>query len=244
MPESHEVVSPEAWLDARHELLRKEKEFTRLRDEISAARRALPWRAVEQPYRFDGPEGPLTLPELFAGRSQLVVYHFMFDPAWDAGCPICSFWADNFNPIVTHLRQRDVTMIAVSRAPYAKLAAYQRRMGWTFPWYSAGDSGFNTDFHVSFSAEEVAAKAGFYNYTIQNPRKTEREGVSVFFKDPDGRVFHTYSAYARGIDLLNTAYNYLDLVPRGRDEGGRGPFWVRRHDDYSEVNVRSSAVGP
>ena len=221
------VVEHGEWLAERKELLAREKEFTRLRDELTRRRHELPWERVAKEYVFEGAEGRRTLSELFDGRSQLVVYHFMFEPGWDAGCKHCSFWADNFDPNVVHLKARDVTMIAVSLAPYAKLAAYRERMGWSFPWYSSAGSDFNLDYGVSF-AEEAE-----YNYGSQTVSNTEREGVSVFAKDPGGSVFHTYSAYARGIDLLNTAYNYLDLVPKGRDEEGQGPqFWVRRHDEY------------
>jgi predicted dithiol-disulfide oxidoreductase (DUF899 family) len=230
--EGHPVVSREAWLAARTALLAKEKAFTRLRDELSRQRRELPWVKVDKPYVFDGPKGRESLAELFETRSQLVVYHFMFDPAWDAGCPHCSFWADNFNGIVTHLNQRDVSMVAVSKAPYARLAAYEKRMGWSFKWMSSGGTDFNSDFAVSFTPQEVAAKRAFYNFNMQNPEAPEREGISVFYKNPAGAVFHTYSTFARGIDMMNAAYHYLDLVPRGRDEGGRGPFWVKRHDEY------------
>ena len=228
----HGVVSPEEWLAARQELLRKEKEFTRARDELSALRRELPWEAVTKQYVFEGPQGRQRLPELFDGRSQLVVYHFMFAPEWEAGCPHCSHWADNFNGGIVHLNQRDVTMVAASSAPYAKLAAYRARMGWSFKWVSSGGSDFNFDYRVSFTPRELEAHRAFYNYTWQDPDVEEREGVSVFFKDDEGRVFHTYSAYARGIDIFNTDYNLLDLTPKGRDEGGRGPYWVRRHDEY------------
>jgi predicted dithiol-disulfide oxidoreductase (DUF899 family) len=188
--------------------------------------------AVHEHYRFEGPSGVRTLGDLFDGRSQLIVYHFMFDESWEAGCPHCSFWADNFDPIVVHLRQRDLTMVAVSQAPLAKLAAYQKRMGWHFTWYSSFGSDFNRDFGVAFTPEQVAAKQVDYNFTLQDPDATQREGVSVFYRDEAGSIYRTYSAYARGIDLLNTAYNYLDLVPKGRDEGTRGPYWVRRHDEY------------
>jgi predicted dithiol-disulfide oxidoreductase (DUF899 family) len=237
----HKVVTSEEWLAARKRLLLKEKEFTRARDALTQERLALPWEAVTKPYLFEGPKGKQTLPELFDGRCQLVVYHAMFDPAaaspsssWttDAACENCSFWADNFNGIIVHLNHRDVTMIAVSRAPYAKLAAYQKRMGWTFPWYSSGDTDFNFDYQVSFKPEQIAEKKAFYNYTVQDPMQTEREGVSVFFRDPTDRVYHTYSTYARGIDMMNVAYQYLDIVPKGRDEGNRGPSWVCRHDEY------------
>lgn len=228
----HRVVGREEWLAARKALLAREKELTRQRDALAQARRDLPWVLVEKPYRFDGARGPERLADLFDGRSQLAVYHFMFAPDWEAGCPHCSFWADNFDRIVVHLAQRDVTLVAVSRAPLEKLAAYQRRMGWSFRWLSSGGSDFNQDFGVSFTAEELTAKRALYNYAWQDPGKSDREGVSVFHRDGAGRVFHTYSAYARGIDMLNTAYHYLDLVPKGRDEGGRGQFWVRRHDEY------------
>ena len=230
--EQHKVVSSDEWIKARKQLLLKEKEFTRLRDQLSRERRELPWEAVRKEYVFEGPNGKQTLPELFDGRSQLIVYHFMFSPDWEAGCPNCSFWADNFDPIIVHLNQRDVPMVAVSHAPYSKLAAYEKRMGWTFKWVSSHDTDFNFDYHVSFTPEEVAKEEAFYNYTTGNPFDGEREGVSIFYKDPTGSVYHTYSTYARGIDLLNTAYNYLDLAPKGRDEGGRSQFWVRRHDEY------------
>ncbi|MBI5698126.1 MAG: DUF899 domain-containing protein, partial [Thaumarchaeota archaeon] len=162
----------------------------------------------------------------------LIVYHFMFDPSWNAGCLHCSFWADNFNGIIIHLNQRDVTMVAVSRASYSKLESYKKRMGWNFEWFSSNQTDFNFDYHVSFTKNEVKSKKAFYNLKIQDPLDSEREGVSVFYKDSSGRIFHTYSTFARGIDMLNTAYNYLDLVPKGRDEDGRGQFWVKRHDEY------------
>jgi len=229
---NHAVVSSDEWLAARKRLLAKEKEFTRLRDELSQQRRELPWEKVEKTYVFDGPDGRESLAQLFDGRSQLVVYHFMFDPSWKAGCPHCSHWADSFNGAIVHLNQRDVTMIAVSRAPYELLAAYKKRMGWTFTWVSSHANDFNFDYHVSFTPEELAAKSALYNYTQQDPGPPQREGISVFYKDPAGAVFHTYSCYARGIDMMSVDYQYLDLVPKGRDEGGRGPFWVRRHDEY------------
>jgi predicted dithiol-disulfide oxidoreductase (DUF899 family) len=228
----HAVVSQSEWLSARKELLAKEKEFTKARDALSAARRALPWVKVDKNHVFDGPAGKQTLAELFDGRSQLIVYHFMFGPDWNAGCPHCSHWADSFNPVIVHLNQRDVSMVAVSRAPLAKLEAYKKRMGWTFKWVSSGATDFNFDFRVSFTPQEMKANKAIYNFVEQEPHASEREGVSVFFKDASGAVFHTYSAYARGIDLMCTDYNYLDLTPKGRDEGGRGPFWVKRHDEY------------
>jgi predicted dithiol-disulfide oxidoreductase (DUF899 family) len=234
--EDHKIVSKDDWIEARKALLKKEKEFTILRDQLSQQRRKLPWVAVNKEYVFEGPNGKENLAELFDGKSQLIVYHFMFDPSWEAACLHCSFWADNFNGIIVHLNQRDVTMIAVSRAPYSKLTKYEKRMGWDFKWVSSYDTDFNFDYHVSFRPEELDRKEAFYNYDLQDMNSSEREGVSVFYKDPAGRVFHTYSAYARGIDMLNVAYHYLDLVPKGRDEVGHEfpQFWVRRHDEYGK----------
>jgi predicted dithiol-disulfide oxidoreductase (DUF899 family) len=230
----HKVVSHEQWIAARKQFLRKEKAFTRLRDRLSAQRRALPWERVDKEYVFDGPDGKETLAELFDGRRQLIVYHFMFPPEWDAGCPSCSFWADNFDENIVHLAHRDVTMVAISRAPYRKLAAYKKRMGWSFKWLSSFGTDFNFDYQASFRPDALAKGRAFYNFKFQNPGISDREGVSVFYKGPKGAVFHTYSAYARGIDMLNTAYHYLDLVPKGRDEAGHdfAQFWVRRHDEY------------
>jgi predicted dithiol-disulfide oxidoreductase (DUF899 family) len=226
------VVSHEEWLSARRALLEKEKAFTKLGDEMSALQRALPWEAVTKPYRFEGPNGTETLADLFDGRSQLVIYHFMFHPDDKTGCPHCSLRADGFNGIGVHLNQRDVTMAVVSRAPLAKLQAYQQRMGWTFKWVSSGESDFNYDYQASFTPEEMASKRALYNFTVRDPLAREREGHSIFYRDDSGVVFHTYSCYDRGNDKLNIHYHYLDLVPKGRDEGGRGPFWVRRHDEY------------
>src|SRR5262245_52959623 len=228
----HPVVSHDEWLAARPALLEQEKAFTRQGDELSRLQRSLPWERVVKEYVFDGPDGKETLADLFAGRSQLVVYHFMFHPEDEAGCPHCSLRADGFAGIGVHLNQRDVTMVVVSRAPYGKLAEYQKRMGWGFKWVSSGGSDFNFDYHVSFTPEEMAAKRAFYNYTMQDPQAREREGHSIFYKDHNAVVFHTYSCYHRGNDKLNVHYHYLDLVPKGRDERGRGPYWVRRHDEY------------
>ena len=229
----HDVIAHEDWIEARKELMRKEKEFTRLRDELSRERRALPWECVEKEYVFEGPDGGETLSDLFDGRSQLVVYHFMFAPdeEWDEACKSCSFWADNFDPIIVHLNARDVTMVAVSRAQPEKIARYRERMGWSFKWLSSGGSDFNYDLGVSFRPEELESPV--YNLGTIVPGRADREGMSVFLKDETGAIFHTYSAYARGIDLFNTAYNYLDAVPRGRDEEGQwNQYWVRRHDEY------------
>ncbi len=228
----HAVVSSQEWTEARRALLAREKEFTRAREELAQARRDLPWEAVSTQYMFDGPDGDVTLDGLFAGRSQLIVYHFMFPPDWDAGCPHCSYWADNFEGAPAHLAARDVSLAAVSRAPYAKLAAYRKRMGWTFPWVSAGRSSFNYDFGVSFTPEALAAGTAVYNYGSPDPGFEDREGLSVFCRD-GGQIFHTYSAYARGIDMVNGTYQFLDLVPKGRDEPpGEPQLWVRRHDEY------------
>jgi predicted dithiol-disulfide oxidoreductase (DUF899 family) len=229
--ERHEVVAHGEWVERRKALLVEEKEFTRRRDELSRRRRELPWEPVSKEYAFEGARGRQTLADLFGGQGQLVVYHFMFGPEWDAGCPHCSFWADNFNPNIAHLAAIGVAMVAVSRAPYAKIAAYRARMGWTFPWLSSHGSDFNHDFGVSFSPEQIAGGA-VYNYRPGNT-DPEREGLSVFYRDEEGSIFHTYSTYARGIDIINTAYNILDLVPLGRQEEGRDPqYWVRRHDEY------------
>ncbi len=229
---NRKIVSEAEWLEARTQLLAKEKEFTRLAESLNAERRAMPWVKVTKDYQFEGAHGSVSLSDLFDGRSQLIVYHFMFKPGDDVGCPHCSLRADGFDGINTHLKQRDVTMIAVSRAPYAKLAAYQQRMGWGFTWVSSGETDFNYDYHVSFTAEELAAKNAFFNYAMQNPGPPDREGHSVFYKDEQGDVYHTYSCYARGNELFNIHYHYLDIVPKGRDEQSRGPYWVRRRDEY------------
>ena len=230
----HPVVSHEAWLAARKALLVKEKEFTRLRDELSRERRALPWERVEQPYRFDGPDGQETLADLFEGQSQLVVYHFMFAPDWEEGCPGCSFWADSFDGLGVHLRHRDLSLVAISRAPLAKIEAFKRRMGWSFKWVSSGGNDFNYDYHVSFTPEVVDAGAAVYNYAKTGTKSSDLPGVSVFYRDEAGNVYHTYSTYARGIDVLNAAYQYLDLAPKGRDEDKLPSpnAWWRHHDRY------------
>ena len=228
----HPVVSHEEWLEARRALLDQEKAFTREGDELSRLQRALPWEAVTKAYTFEGPSGTETLADLFAGRSQLVVYHFMFHPDDKAGCPHCSLRADGFAGLHVHLNHRDVTMVVVSRAPYVKLAEYRKRMGWSFTWVSSGGSDFNFDYQASFTPDEMASKRAMYNFALRDPKAREREGHSIFYKDERGTVFHTYSCYDRGNDKLNLHYHYLDLVPKGRDEGGRGPYWVRRHDEY------------
>src|SRR5262245_36996014 len=209
--QQHKVVSPEQWIEARQKLLAKEKDFTRLRDQLSEERRDLPWVRVAKRYVFDGPDGRETLADLFAGSSQLVVYHFMFAPDWEAGCKSCSFWADNFERNVVHLKHRDVTLIAVPRAPWPKLEAFRKRMGWTFKWVSSAGDDFNFDYHVSFAPETGDAT---YNYAPKTFAATELPGISVFYREADVSIFHTYSCYARGIELTNAAYNYLDLVPK------------------------------
>ncbi|MGZ4808534.1 MAG: DUF899 domain-containing protein [Thermoanaerobaculia bacterium] len=232
--ENHPVVSHDDWLAARRAFLTKEKEFTRLRDDLSKQRRGLPWERVEKRYTFEGPDGKKSLSDLFENRNQLVVYHFMFAPEWDAGCPHCSFWADNFNDIIVHLNQRDVTFVAVSRAPISKIEAFKKRMGWTFKWLSSGSGDFNYDLMVSFRPETVASGEQAYNFGTAQPGGEDREGVSVFYKDANGNIFHTYSAHSRGIDMFNTAYHYLDIVPKGRDEDVLDftQAWVRHHDRY------------
>jgi predicted dithiol-disulfide oxidoreductase (DUF899 family) len=228
----HPVVSHSEWIEARKQLLDKEKAFSRQRDEMNRLRMELPWEAVTKEYVFAGPAGKLTLPELFDGRTQLIVQHFMFGPDWDAGCPHCSFWADGYDPMIIHLNQHDVTLVAVSRAPYPKIEAYKKRMGWSFPWYSSEGSDFNFDFQASFRPEDMAKGEAVFNYKKQPMNISEREGASAFCKDDAGKVFHTYSTYARGIDQMNAAYGYLDIAPKGRNENGRNQFWIRRHNEY------------
>jgi predicted dithiol-disulfide oxidoreductase (DUF899 family) len=230
----HPVVPLDEWIAARRELLKKEKEATRILDQLSAERRQLPWMKVTKNYVFDGPGGKVTLAELFAGRNQLVVYHFMFGPDWQEGCPSCSFVSDHFDGTLPHLAARDVTMAAVSRAPLAKIAEFQKRMGWRFPWVSSFGGDFNTDFHVSFTPEELAQGQVNYNYKMQEFPSADAPGLSVFTKDAAGDVFHTYSTYGRGLELLMSTYRVLDVVPKGRDEDGLGfaMEWVRYHDRY------------
>ena len=230
----HSVVSQDEWLAARKALLAKEKEFTHARDELSRQRRELPWVKVEENYRFDGPGGRETFADLFAGRSQLIVYHFMFGPGWEQGCPSCSLLADHFDGAAVHLAQRDVTLVVVSRAPLAQIEAFKKRMGWRFKWVSSHGSDFNFDYHVSFTKDEMAKGETYYNYAIRKSPSEEAPGLSVFYKDAAGAIFHTYSAYARGLDMQVGTYNFLDLVPRGRDEAAL-PWtmaWVRHHDRY------------
>ena len=231
---NHPIVSREAWLEARKALLDREKALTRQRDALTAARQELPWVEVTEDYRFESENGAVGLPDLFGGRSQLIVSHFMFGPDWEAGCPSCSFWADGYDPMVVHLAARDVAFAAVSLAPLASLLAYRDRMGWRFPWVSSLTGRFNMDFNVSFDEDALAAGPVSYNYRETSMRGSEAPGLSVFCRDEAGRLFHTYSCYARGLDAMNAAYQLLDIVPKGRDEQDL-PFpmtWVRRRDEY------------
>jgi len=228
------VVSHEQWVTERVAFMAKEKELTRLREELSRQRRELPWEKVTKSYVFDGPSGRETLADLFGDRSQLVVYHFMFGPDWEEGCPGCSFWADSFDGLGVHLRARDTSFVAISRAPFAKIDPFKRRMGWSFKWVSSGGNDFNYDYHVSFTPETLDAGAAVYNYAKLDMKSAEMPGVSVFYRDQSGNVYHTYSTYARGIDAVNAAYQYLDLVPKGRDEDELPSpnAWWRHHDRY------------
>lgn len=231
---NHSVVTPDRWIAARQSLLAREKELTRLRDRIAQERRALPWTRLEKTYIFDTPEGRRPLADLFEGRSQLLVQHFMFGPDWEQGCQSCSFMADHADSMRVHLAHRDVTLVAVSRAPLARIEAFRRRMGWQFPWVSSHDNDFNHDFGVSFTPEEMASGSVAYNYVKQPFPSEEAPGVSVFFKDDAGDVFHTYSTYGRGVEVMMGTYNMLDLVPKGRDEHNPdyAMDWVRHHDRY------------
>ena len=230
----HSFVSREKWFPLRKELLRKEKELTRLRDQLNAERRELPWVRVEKNYVFDAPDGKVSLKELFGRKSQLVIYHFMFGPDWNEGCPSCSFVSDHINGALPHLAARDVTMVMVSRAPLAKIEMFKKRMGWRFNWVSSFGTDFNPDFGVSFTKDEMAQGKVNYNYTMQEFPSEEAPGISVFYKNAGGDVFHTYSSYGRGLEQLLGTYMILDLVPKGRDEDELGftMEWVRYHDRY------------
>jgi predicted dithiol-disulfide oxidoreductase (DUF899 family) len=230
----HKVVSREEWIEARRAHMAREKEFTRTRDLLSEERRALPWVKVDNNYAFDGPNGKARLADLFKGRPQLVVQHFMFAPDWDAGCKSCSFWADGFERMIPHLAARDTTLVAVSRAPLEKLEAFKKRMGWTFDWYSSEGGDFNYDFAVSFTPDEIKAGHRRYNFGTSGFGIEEAPGISVFYRDEQGNIFNTYSCFARGLDMMNAAYHYLDLTPLGRHEQGL-PYpmdWVRLRDQY------------
>jgi predicted dithiol-disulfide oxidoreductase (DUF899 family) len=241
--QQHKIVSQDEWLAARKAFLATEKKFTAARDELSRQRRDLPWVKESKPYVFDGPSGKETLADLFGGRSQLIVYHFMFGPGWEEGCKSCSFLADHFDGAIAHLAQRDVTMLAVSRAPWPQIEAFKRRMGWRFKWVSSFGSDFNHDFHVSFTKDELDKGTANYNYAVGKFPSEELPGASVFTKDAAGGIFHAYSAYARGLDILVGTYNLLDLVPKGRDEDDLAftMEWVRHHDRYDNIAVNRAA---
>jgi len=229
------IVSPQEWLDARRQLLAKEKELTRLSDELNEERRKLPWVKLDKTYVFDGSNGKETLADLFDGRSQLIIKHFMFGPGWQEGCVGCSFGADHLDGANMHLAHHDVTIVSVSRAPLEEIENFKRRMGWHFKWVSSHENDFNFDFHVSFRKEDLESGKVFYNYKLQRTPAEEMSGISVFYKDEAGDVYHTYSTYARGDEKSLGAYMYLDLTPKGRNETGPGynlTDWVRHHDKY------------
>jgi predicted dithiol-disulfide oxidoreductase (DUF899 family) len=231
------VVSREEWLRARIQLLAKEKELTRLRDEQARLRRSLPWVKIEKEYVFEGASGKRKLADLFDGSSQLAIYHFMFGPDWKEGCPSCSFVSDHLSGAVPHLKARDVTLTMVSRAPWSKLEQFRKRMGWQFPWVSSHGNDFNRDFHVTFTPEEIEKGKAEYNYTTGPFPSVEAPGLSVFVQGAGGQIFHTYSAFARGLEPLVSAYMLLDMTPKGRDEDHlRFPMeWLRHHDRYGET---------
>src|ERR1700761_2115956 len=236
--EHNPVVSSEEWTKARRDLLQKEKAFTRMRDQLSAERRALPWVRVDKNYVFDTPHGSKTLSELFAGRTQLLIKHFMMGPGWHEGCVGCSFGSDHLDAARVHLENHDVSVVAVSRAPIAEIEAFKQRMGWQFRWVSSYENDFNYDFHVSFTKEEIAEDEGVYNFEKRKLHGgDEASGLSVFYKDEKGDIFYTYSAFARGDEEIVTSYMVLDMTPKGRNEGPGGNLgrWVRHHDKYAEA---------
>jgi predicted dithiol-disulfide oxidoreductase (DUF899 family) len=230
----HPVVSRDEWIAARKALLAKEKEWTRMRDRLSEERRALPWVRIDKEYLFEGPNGKETLSDLFAGRSQLVVKHFMFGPGWKDPCVGCSFEADHIDGVIIHLENHDVSYVAISRAPYSEIAAVHKRMGWRFRWLSSFGSDFNYDFNASFTPEQIAAGQATYNYREGAKPMEEESGRSVFYKDASGAIFHTYSSFARGGEVMLSTYALLDMTPKGRNETGRGNLtdWVKLHDQY------------
>jgi len=242
--EPHKIVSHDEWIAARKAYLAEEKTFTRARDALARKRRELPWEKVEKNYAFDTPQGKHSLADLFGGKNQLIVYHFMLGPGWEAGCPSCSFLADHFDGAVIHLAQRDVSFVVVSRAPRSEIETFKRRMGWRFKWVSSFGSDFNSDYQVSFSPGEKAGGKVFYNYEfIESFPSEERPGASVFYKNAAGEIFHTYSTYGRGLDILIGTYHFLDLAPKGRDEDGLAwsMAWVRHHDRYEGAVVDTKA---
>jgi predicted dithiol-disulfide oxidoreductase (DUF899 family) len=235
----HKIVSHNEWIAARKAYLAEEKAFSRARDALAKKRRELPWEKVEKNYVFDTTSGKQKLADLFSSKSQLIIYHFMLGPDWEAGCPNCSLLADHFDGSVIHLAQRDVSFLVVSRAPLAQIERFKARMGWRFPWVSSFGSDFNHDYQVSASPEEKASGNALYNYEMTTFPSEERPGASVFFKNEAGQVFHTYSTYGRGLDILIGSYNFLDLAPKGRDEAGLewSMAWVRHHDRYEGAVV-------
>jgi predicted dithiol-disulfide oxidoreductase (DUF899 family) len=241
--EQHRIVSQEEWIAARKAHLAEEKAFTKARDALSKKRCELPWVRVDKNYVFDSPKGKQTLADLFGGKSQLIVYHFMLGPGWEAGCPSCSYLADHFDGATIHLAQRDVSFVVISRAPFPEIEKYQRRMGWKFKWVSSFGSDFNHDYQVSQSAEEKAKGNAYYNYETTTFPSEERPGASVFYKNDTGELFHTYSTYGRGLDTFVGAYHLLDIAPKGRDEDGLkfSMAWVRRHDEYEGLKVDPNA---
>ncbi len=241
---NHAVVSSDRWLAARRALLAHEKELTHLRDQVARERRALPWVRIEKNYVFDAPEGKRTLADLFEGRRQLLVQHFMLGPDWEQGCPSCSFMADHTDGMTVHLAHRDVTLVAVSRAPLAQIERFRRRMGWRFKWVSSHGSNFNYDFGVSFTPEEKAKGEVTYNYGTQPFESEELPGISVFYQDEAGAAFHTYSTYRRGVEAMMGTYDLLDLTPKGRDEEGLGftMEWIRHHDRYESASAANEAA--
>lgn len=243
---NHPVVSRDRWVTERKALLAQEKELTRLRDRLAGERRALPWLRIEKSYVFDTPEGPRALADLFEGRRQLMVQHFMLGPGWEQGCPSCSYMADHSDGMNVHLAQRDVTLLAVSRAPLAEIERFRQRMGWRFNWVSAHGSDFNYDFHVSFTPEQRATGEVYYNWGMVAFPSEEAPGISVFYKDDAGGVFLTYSTYGRGVEVMMGTYNMLDLAPKGRDEEhlDHTMAWVRHHDRYESAPAAKTAPGP
>ena len=242
--QQHKVVSHDEWIAARKAYLVEEKAFSRARDALARKRRELPWEKVERKYVFDTPQGKQSLAELFGGKSQLIIYHFMLGPGWEAGCSSCSFLADHFDGAVVHLAQRDVSFVVVSRAPLAEIETFKRRMGWRFNWVSSFSNDFNSDYQVSFTPEEKASGKVFYNYEfIESFPSEERPGASVFYKNAAGEILHTYSTYGRGLDILIGTYHFLDLAPKGRDEDGLAwsMAWVRHHDRYEGAIVDTKA---
>jgi predicted dithiol-disulfide oxidoreductase (DUF899 family) len=231
------VVSPEKWLAARRELLREEKEFTRAQDKFNARRRSLPWVKIEKPYTFESPHGRVSLADLFGGHSQLIVQHFMLGAGWEEGCKACSFMTDHFNPTVVHLAARDVSFAAISHAPLEEILPFKQRMGWNIEWVSSHGTSFNHDFHVSFTPEEMAKGKVYYNYGMVEAPFEELPGISVFARDSAGAVYHTYSTYGRGVEIIMGTYPLLDIVPRGRNENEEenGMAWIRHHDRYESA---------